>query len=111
MGQCILAVADILVDQAERALPPEHKVIATRRNPQTFTHDFLVEGPWLPDVLDGTDPPRVELHFTVHHEVPDVRIIARWYSREFPAVNDHEWLVASYPSFQAFYEGWNGPEP
>jgi hypothetical protein len=53
MRALIINVLTELEGRFVRSLPPEHRVVARRDDPSTKFASLIVEGPMLPEVVDG----------------------------------------------------------
>jgi hypothetical protein len=67
-----------MLHAAQCALPPEHRV-AARKLLDRGDEEWIVEGPMMPLVQAGAQPPVVMLIFTIGHiEYRDFTLTAHW---------------------------------
>lgn len=70
----ILRTASGIVDLVQKALPPDHRIIADRPMPERFDVDLLIEGPHFAAIPAGRTPPFVKMVF----QKVGTEVTARW---------------------------------
>ena len=81
----------------KRCLPVEHAIVAERGSGSQM--ELIVEGPMLPDWLDGAQPPaRVDLVAraeVINERNNRVQLVASW---RVDGVDTAEWTIGTWPS-------------
>lgn len=98
-----------LADRVPGLLPPEHRIVAERRNEATGFVDFMIAGPFMPAAAFNADPPEVELVMTMHRDdpaSPSLRLTAAFYLRTFQSSpvpqSLGDWEIGRWASLEAY---------
>jgi hypothetical protein len=66
MRRGILRISIGMEERVQKALPAEHRIVATKGDPRNMLVEWLIEGPLMPEVPDGAEPPEVRIILTLH---------------------------------------------
>lgn len=92
-----------LLRRAEKALPREHSVLATRFDPDLRLHEWIISGPMMPSQDDEPNPALVIMIFQAAYEsgidCESAKIIlnARW-----EHACDRVWPVGEWANYATF---------
>jgi hypothetical protein len=100
----ILPMSECFQRRAKMALPPEHRVAAVREDAIYAREEWLIEGPMMPVVAPGAEPPAVMLHMSLGNDVAGVHMTAWWGHDAEPIV----WRVGTWPDFATFRAAFDG---